>query len=139
MVCPRCGKVFNTNVDFCDMCGYRFATGSVPPAYTPPYPPTYPAPRPSYGMFGNMGNKIKMLAKVVAWIGIIFSCLIGFILFVEGMDYEESGMILGGFFMAGIGSLVSWISSFVLYGFGQIVDNTDKLVNIAEEIKNKNN
>ena len=137
MVCPKCGKTFNTSVEFCDMCGHHFAAGSVPPAYTPPYPPTYSAPRPSHGMFGNMGNKIKALARVVAWIGIIFSCLGGLSLIIQGMDYEISGLILGGFLIAGIGSLLSWISSFALYGFGQIVDNTDKLVNIAEEIKNK--
>lgn len=28
------------------------------------------------------------------------------------------------------GSFSSWVSSFLLYGFGQLIENTDKLVNL---------
>ena len=31
-----------------------------------------------------------------------------------------------------LGPIISWISSFVLYGFGQLVDNSDKLIALKE-------
>ena len=78
-------------------------------------------------MFDNIGGKIKTLAKVVCWIGIIGSCLAGFVLLVEGLDVSEE-LILYGILVAGVGSLFSWIGSFFLYGFGQLIENTDVLV-----------
>ena len=38
-----------------------------------------------------------------------------------------------GFVVMVIGSLVSWVSSFTLYGFGQLIENTDQLVLNAEK------
>ena len=72
-------------------------------------------------MYANIGGKIKTLASVLCWAGIIISCLFGLIT-----------LAFGGIFIAAIGSLMSWISSFVLYGFGQIIENTDKLVTAAK-------
>ena len=36
--------------------------------------------------------------------------------------------IVSGVLYAALGALISWIGTFVLYGLGQLVDNTDKLV-----------
>ena len=83
----------------------------------------------SIGMFGNIGGKIKTLAQVVTWIGIIGSVIYGFVLGI----YED--LIFEGFIMALLGSLISWVSSFVLYGFGQLIENTDKLVELAKNKK----
>ena len=74
-------------------------------------------------MFDNIGGKIKTLAKVVCWIGIIACIITGIVLIA--MD-EDS--ILVGILTAVVGPLLSWVSSFVLYGFGQLVENSDTLV-----------
>ena len=36
-------------------------------------------------MFDNIGGKIKAVAKVICWIGIITSIIIGFIMLVQKM------------------------------------------------------
>ncbi len=81
----------------------------------------------SSGMFGNIGSKIKTLAQVVTWIGIIGSAICGFVLM--GMDED---LIFIGLLIAILGSLSSWVSSFVLYGFGHLIENTDKLIELSK-------
>ena len=71
-------------------------------------------------MFDNIGGKIKTLAKVVCWIGIIACIITGIVL----MATDEE-LVLAGILTAAGGSLLSWVSSFVLYGFGQLVENSD--------------
>ncbi len=84
-------------------------------------------------MFENIGGKIKTLAKVLMWIGII-----GFVIYGIVMISEEQ--VLLGFLIIAIGGLSSWVSSFVLYGFGQLVENSDKLVcNNGYSVKNATN
>ena len=74
-------------------------------------------------MFDNIGGKIKSLARVVCWIGIISSIITGLITIFVNED-----MILTGVLLAVIGSFLSWIGSFFAYGFGQLVENSDTLV-----------
>ena len=76
-------------------------------------------------MFDNIGGKIKALAKVVCWVGIIVFCLIGLIIMAAG---QSAGAISIGVLTAGIGSLLSWVGSFFTYGFGQLIENSDILV-----------
>jgi hypothetical protein len=75
------------------------------------------------GMFGNIGSKIKILAQVCTWVGIIGSIIGGLVLIAL-----DTYLIIAGLLIAAVGSLISWASSFVLYGFGQLIENTDKLV-----------
>jgi len=84
-------------------------------------------------MYKNIGGKIKILAQTVAIIEIIVCIIVGFI---QIFDVKEVGLGIG---ILIIGSLIAWISSFVLYGFGQLVENSDKVVNIQEKMYNKDN
>ena len=79
-------------------------------------------------MFNNIGNKIKTYAEVVSWIGIIVSIIIGVIFIISGIASETVVPIIVGILAASIGCLFCWISAFVLYGFGQLVENSDILV-----------
>ena len=81
-------------------------------------------------MFDNIGGKIKTLAQVVCWIGIIASFLIGIILIKQDEDTALIGLLV-----LILGSLFSWIGSFMTYGFGQLIENSDILV--AEKKGNK--
>ena len=73
-------------------------------------------------MFNNIGGKIKAVASICARVGIILSCLIGFIfLFFDALI---------GILIAGIGSLCSWISSFLLYGFGELIYTHHQILEI---------
>ncbi len=46
--------------------------------------------------------------------------------------------IVTGLLTIVIGSLMSWLGSFMTYGFGQLVDNSDKLVTHMENQKEGN-
>ena len=88
-------------------------------------------------MFKNMGKKIKVLAQVMMWIGFSLWCIAGLVMIANGVMRLEWGpqgivMIVVGLIMIGLGFLFSWIGSFITYGFGQIIDNTDKLVALVE-------
>ncbi len=91
------------------------------------YPCTTKNADDSNSMFNNIGGKIKTSALILSWIGIIASIIIGFFLMATDED-----LILYGFIVAVLGTLVSWVSSFTLYGFGQLIENTDKLVELSK-------
>ena len=82
----------------------------------------------SSGMFDNIGGKIKTLAQVITWIGILASIISG----IAIMTIDDE-MIFVGLMVMIFGALSSWVSSFVLYGFGQLVENSDKLVKMAKK------
>ena len=90
-------------------------------------------------MFNHIGRKIKGLAKFICWVGILLSILMGVIVILGGDVSELSDTVEGAEQLAGmgwvggvliiiIGSLASWIGSFFAYGFGQLIENTDRLV-----------
>ena len=83
-------------------------------------------------MFSNIGSKIKVLAVVITCIGIVASIIIGIVL----MTIDEE-LIVPGILVMIVGSLLSWLSSFFMYGFGQLVENSDKTVALLKE-QNKN-
>lgn len=69
-------------------------------------------------MYDEVGGKIKTLAKVIAWVGIIASVVVGIVTISTGV----------GILVLILGPLFSWLSTLVLYGFGQLIENTDILV-----------
>ena len=75
-------------------------------------------------MFDNIGGKIKTLATVVCWIGIVVSVIYGLVL----LDYSAAAGIL----TMVLGSLLSWISSFTLYGFGQLIEKTTEIAHVVQ-------
>ena len=77
-------------------------------------------------MFHNIGGKIKTLAVVITVIGIVASVLAGVIV-MGGRGYPPAAGILFGLLTIIGGCLVSWIGSFLIYGFGQLIENTDIL------------
>lgn len=72
-------------------------------------------------MFNNIGGKIKTVAQVICWLGIIGSIILG-IATISEVD-ETLGILI-----ILLGPLFSWISSFITYGFGQLIENSDILV-----------
>ncbi len=79
-------------------------------------------------MFNNIGNKLKTFAQVNAWMGIVASLLIGFIAI-----YDDP---LLGLLIIIFGCFGSWISSFGIYGFGEIINLLQQNINNQEEILN---
>ena len=70
-------------------------------------------------MFENIGGKIKTLAKVITFLGIALSVVYGFLLIADE-NY------VGGITTIAVGVLVSWIGSFVLYSWGEVVEDVKR-------------
>lgn len=65
-------------------------------------------------MFDNICGKIKTMAQVICVLGIIGSVIGGIVLISVDMVIVGIIVLIGG-------SLLSWLGSFGLYGFGQLI------------------
>ena len=81
-------------------------------------------------MFDNICGKIKTMAQVICVLGIIGSAISGIGLFINKFVINGIAVIVGG-------ALLSWIGSLCLYGFGQLIENTDLLVSQGENKHSK--
>ena len=78
-------------------------------------------------MFSNIGGKIKGLAKWSCWMGIIASLIVGII-----ANKLHFGVRLT---LIVVGSLISWLSSLALYGFGELIDEVKKNNRLLEQLR----
>lgn len=75
-------------------------------------------------MFNNIGGKIKKLAEITCLLGILASIAGGIIILIAAPTRSGIAILLAAIAAIVLGSLASWISSFVLYGFGELVENS---------------
>lgn len=68
-------------------------------------------------MFDHIGNKIKNLATVICWLGIAASVIAAI------AAWSTTGFLRGLIALVA-GCLGSWIGSFFMYGFGELVENS---------------
>lgn len=68
-------------------------------------------------MYEDIGKKIKGLAKAVFIIEAIAAVIGGFVMMAEDGD-----MALIGLLSITAGILVAWVSSWFVYGFGELID-----------------
>lgn len=78
-------------------------------------------------MFDNIGGKIKMVAKLLCWIGIAASVIGGI-----GMICFE--MVLAGAVTIVAGCLCLWLGSLCLYGFGELIEETARSRKVNERL-----
>ena len=76
-------------------------------------------------MFNNIGSKIKAYASILCWVVIILSFLITTILFSFGGAFIIMGIVI---FAAGI--IAGFLSTFLLYGYGELIDKTASIEKI---------
>ncbi len=85
-------------------------------------------------MFNNIGKKIKTLAVVIFVLELIGVFIVGLVTMIGGaagasIGIKNSGVFgltgfIGGLIIWIVGFLSSWICSFFLYGFGELIDKT---------------
>ena len=78
-------------------------------------------------MYNEIGKKIKTLAKVLTIFGIVASIIYGIVLLALGQT------VAGIIYLLFMPFLI-WISSFVMYGFGELVE---KVCNIEKNIRKR--
>lgn len=67
-------------------------------------------------MYDNIGEKIKGLAKVMFIVEAIAAVIGGLVLLVDKF-------LAIGLLTLFLGPVVAWVSSWLLYGFGELIDN----------------
>lgn len=83
-------------------------------------------------MFKNIGGKIKDLAQVICYLGIAISVIAGIVMIGFGSSsYNGDAMVYMGFAVMIVGPLVSWIGSLFAYGFGELIENTTVIAELA--------
>ena len=68
-------------------------------------------------MYDNIGNKIKILAQIICVFGVVASVILGLVICFRTNEFNEIGLLY-----ILIGSISSWISSFIIYGFGELIE-----------------
>lgn len=88
-------------------------------------------------MFKNIGKKIKVLAVISFIIGTIASIAGAVVLFVLSQEWgaPEEVLIASGIMLIIIGPLVSWIGSFLIYGYGELIQKTSEIEKHILELK----
>ncbi len=82
-------------------------------------------------LFRNIGKKIKLLTKVIFWVGVAISVIAAIVLFVLAL-LPQCRPLSQGFATAGIiwligGPISMWLSCVILYAFDELVDNTSEI------------
>ena len=72
-------------------------------------------------MFRNIGSKLKSLAYICTAAGMIASIIYGIL------------SMPAGIFAILLGCLLSWVGSFALYGIGQLVENSERLLRLLDQ------
>ena len=84
-------------------------------------------------MYKNIGKKIRGLAAVIGWIGMILCALAGVVCFIIMATQDEIGLGI----IALLGCLISaafwWIGTWVMYGFGELIVKTSE---VADNTRN---
>ncbi|MBQ8783015.1 MAG: hypothetical protein IJZ57_04510 [Clostridia bacterium] len=87
-------------------------------------------------MFENIGGKIKKLARVWLWLGLIGFFGLAMIMFISSSDAygaeEDFYSTLGYIFLLG-GPIYTYMSSLLIYGFGQLIENSDNIIKQSEK------
>lgn len=81
-------------------------------------------------MYNNIGQKIKTLAKVICICIAVVWIIIGFSLILN--RYSSPFVRLMGLLIILIGPLFAWVNSFLLYGYGELIEQNAE---IRKEIK----
>lgn len=90
-------------------------------------------------MFNNIGSKIKTLAKVLFWLGLLAAIMVGVLEILQAVgntNNETSEKVTGILVGVGIivgGFVVSWLSNFLLFGFGELIDSNQKILQLLEK------
>lgn len=138
-ICCDCGAKNEDNALFCAKCGhekFRIPTEKEmacekETAWDVVNSPINYVPK-SSGLFKNAGAKLKALAKISFVISLIIGEIIGIVVIASGDD-----IIIIGVTLVIISPLLAWMSSIILYAFGELCENVNDIRYYASQSKQK--
>lgn len=83
-------------------------------------------------MNDNIGKRLKKIAKVLTYIEhplCIIGAIVFFVLGASSFYYDVVGPILGFVFLLVV-PFITWIGNMLIYGFGRLIENSEKLNNL---------
>lgn len=84
-------------------------------------------------MFKHVGRKIKKLVKILCKIGFVLDGIGGLVLIIAlGGSIGFAGVLLG-LLITALAFLLTWISCFFSYGFGELVENSTAMAEQMEK------
>ena len=87
-------------------------------------------------MYHNIGRKFKLYAKIYAIIGVVLCLLSGIGIIIAGIVMGDSLIIIitivGGLIIALLGSLLTWVSSWHIYWYGEM---SEKIIEIEKNTR----
>lgn len=87
-------------------------------------------------LFKNAGKKIKTVSKVLLVLMSIACIIVGIVLLADGPDTDDAELWVG-LGLLFFGPIVCWALCLFPYGFGVLVENSDKTSENSEKIANK--
>ena len=84
-------------------------------------------------MFNNVGGKIKVWAQIICYVGIALSILGCLGNLVEAINFYDSETAVLWVLRLVLYPIGVWISSAFLYGIGQLVENSDTLIDLLTD------
>ena len=85
-------------------------------------------------MFKNIGGKINLFSKILCWVGISLSLIIGF----TNIIFPDRVSLLLGIAIPPVGSLLSYVISMFMYGFGELIETNVQIAENTNPEKPKN-
>ena len=82
--------------------------------------------------YKNIGCKIKGLATVIFIVEAVVSLIYGLVLIASSKFTIVFGILLIVF-----GPILAWVGSWLLYGFGQLIENSDIIADSCDIIISK--
>lgn len=71
-------------------------------------------------MYDNISKKIKILAEVLCIVNVVLLIISSIIMFI-------AGDILGGIVVLLLSPIISWVSTFTLYGLGELIEKVNDI------------
>ena len=75
-------------------------------------------------MYNNIGKKIKILATIMGIVEAAAAFMVGVVLLIDSIDWGDEELIPVALLIMLVGPVVAWISTWMLYGFGELIDKT---------------
>lgn len=130
--CKECGRLVLEGDLYCKHCGVEVTKFTIDYKTAESYVRKNSQLGVGYGMksglFANAGPKLQAIAKIIFIIGLIIGEIIGISSIAAGADsYDGELLITIGVVLIIVSPLIAWIGSIVLYAFGELCENVNKI------------
>ena len=92
-------------------------------------------------MFDSPGSKLKTVAKILFWFNLVLCVIFAFTLGIDRKNYgtyvEKDVNIWAFIYFLVLGPVLSYILSLILYGFGELIENST-MYGVIKAVNNLN-